>query len=118
MRKRILQIYGIAIVCGVIYFALIKLNGSGIPCFYKETTGLLCPGCGASDMLVALSEFKILQAFSYNPLVFALLLLWTAVAIFCFVKNRIRQGDKRILKILLIASIASSIAFSVIRNIY
>lgn len=117
MRKRILIIYGIVIACGIIYFSLIYFKGSGIPCFYRNTLGILCPGCGASDMFVALSQLKIAQAFRYNPYVLITLIVWTCVAIFYFIKNRMNRGDKRFLKILFIASIIAAIVFGVIRNI-
>ena len=118
MRKRIVIIYGIVAASAVIYFGLIKIVGSGIPCFYRKMTGILCPGCGAGDMLVALSELKIAQAFLCNPFVFLLIAVWTAVAIFYFVKNRMSDGDRLFLKILIIVSIIAAIAFAVIRNVY
>lgn len=118
MRKKIFVIYGIVVVSGIIYFALIKLIGSGIPCVYRNTMGFLCPGCGSSDMLIALSELKIAQAFWCNPFVFLLVCIWTGVGIFYLVKNKMGLGDKRFLKGLTAFSVIASVAFAIARNLY
>ncbi len=118
MRTKILKIYGGVLVLGIVYFIAVMLFDAGIPCFYKYTMGFYCPGCGTTDMLVAFSKFKIKQAFFCNPLVFTLSVVWTAVAVAYFIKNRCSKNDKRFLTVLIIFSVISAIAFTVVRNLY
>lgn len=42
-------------------------------CWFRETFGLYCPGCGGTRMLRAILQLNFYQAFRYNPLIFLLL---------------------------------------------
>ena len=45
----------------------------GLPrpvCFFREWTGLPCPTCGSTRMVDALLSGNVLEALSWNPLVF------------------------------------------------
>ena len=68
--------------------------------------------------MVALSEFKVSQAFFCNPLVFTLLAVWTVVAAVYFIKNRFGKNDKRFLTALIIFSVISTVLFTIARNLY
>ncbi len=39
-------------------------------CPIKKVTGLYCPGCGVTRMLLSLLKGQLYQAFRYNPLIF------------------------------------------------
>jgi hypothetical protein len=36
-------------------------------CYFKEWTGLSCPGCGATRSLYSLLHLDLMQALAYNP---------------------------------------------------
>lgn len=44
-----------------------------IPCIFHKITGLYCPGCGVTRMLISILNLNFYQAFRYNPLIFILL---------------------------------------------
>lgn len=43
------------------------------PCLFNKLTGLYCPGCGMTRATHALLNFRIKEAFDFNPLFFILL---------------------------------------------
>ena len=54
---------------------VLYLIGLPIECFFHKITGLYCPGCGVTRMLVSLLTLNFKQAFCYNELLFCLLFL-------------------------------------------
>ena len=40
-------------------------------CWFRYATGIACPTCGSTRALLALGRGEVLDAFRYNPLVFA-----------------------------------------------
>lgn len=60
------KIWGILLAAGVLYLVWLRLGGPGIPCPFHLATGLLCPGCGVTTMLVALSRLDFQGAFAAN----------------------------------------------------
>lgn len=44
-----------------------------IPCIFHKITGLYCPGCGITRMIISIMNLNFYQAFRYNPLIFILL---------------------------------------------
>lgn len=83
-RKNIIKIYAVTLTIGLIYYLIIRLTGWGFPCFYYETTGFLCPGCGISRMFLCLLQGDIPGAFSYHPVGMVLLPLWVGFSLFLF----------------------------------
>ena len=43
-----------------------------IPCFFHKITGLYCPGCGITRMVLSLLHLDFYQAFRWNPFLFLL----------------------------------------------
>ena len=77
------------------------------PCPIHQYTGLLCPGCGATRALAALTHLRVAEAWHLNPLLFLLLPL----ALF-------HLGRPRKLHPLGFATLAAvTIAFTVARNL-
>lgn len=72
VRKEI-RVYVILIGIGIIYSIWYRFTQIGIPCIFYLVTGLYCPGCGVSRMLLSLMQFKWMKAFYYNRLLFLLL---------------------------------------------
>ena len=44
-------------------------------CVFKQATGLDCPGCGTTRALHALLHLRFGEAFRFNPMLFALMLV-------------------------------------------
>ena len=62
-----------AFLLGVIYYIIVTLKPfgfEGFKCYIRETTGLLCPGCGITHMFVDLIHFRFADAFHDNPVMF------------------------------------------------
>ena len=68
------------LVIGAAYAVLIHLLGFGIPCPIHLVTGLQCPGCGVTRMVMALLHLDMKGAFAANAAVLCLLplMLFTA----------------------------------------
>jgi len=61
------------LLIGFVYYLIVKFTGFAIPCIFYKTTGLLCPGCGITRMIVAALNFDFAAAFSYNKMLFVTL---------------------------------------------
>ena len=77
------------------------------PCPIHLYTGLLCPGCGATRALAALTRFHVAEAWHLNPLLFLLLPL--------ALLHLTRPRKLSPLAITILAAI--TIAFTVARNL-
>ena len=116
MKKRIVRIYAAILAVCIPYLVWSLATGIYIPCFYLATTGFQCPGCGISRMFLSLARFDIAGAFSYNPVVFILLILWNVIAILCFTeKIRFVQSKRFIYSALGVSVIALTI-YGIVRN--
>ena len=122
MRQRFcseLKKFSFILLVGIGYYAFVTIFGFGLPCLFHEVTGLLCPGCGVSRMLIAISRFEFQSAFMYNKALF--ILLPVILAIYAnYEVVYIRTGQKsmgRVGKCLLIGTAVLLIAFGIVRNI-
>ena len=52
-----------ASIAGGIYYLLIQFTPLRIPCFFRTVTGLQCPGCGVTHMILALLHLDFPTAF-------------------------------------------------------
>ena len=76
MKKRIIKIvffFLISIILILLYYIIFKNFGIAIPCIFHKITGLYCPGCGITRMLISLLHGNIEEAFMYNQLLFIML---------------------------------------------
>lgn len=92
--------------------------GSGLypPCLFRASTGLFCPGCGASRALHALANGELSSAFLANALVVLLLPPLLLVQAALFVKPSVGAG-RRFPAVLLWLLVAITVAFGVLRNL-
>ncbi len=90
-----------------------------VPCLFHRVTGLDCPGCGITRMLVSVLEGDLRAAFRYNPAAFFLLpcvLLLIAYRAFKFVRTGTRSEGKWE-KAAVIFMILVFVVFGVVRNL-
>lgn len=66
--------------------SLIQWTGQGIPCLFRLITGLKCPGCGVSHMLLAIIHGDFRRAFREN----AAVLLTLPLTAYVFIRGEIR----------------------------
>ena len=72
-RRQVLQIGLLVLIVGLAYAAFCARTGWGIPCPIHLVTGLQCPGCGVSRMLLALLRLDFRGAFLANPVLLCML---------------------------------------------
>ena len=101
MRERLIsEVKKCVLFCipGVLYFVWVVLTDIYIPCPFKLLTGLKCPGCGITHMIMALFRLDFKEAFLSNPFLFVLLPLiigvYIANRIYYIVKGEIRTCFK------------------------
>ena len=117
MRKKILKIYASILAIGIPYYIFVSLTNLGIPCPIYELTGLLCGGCGASRMFMAMLKFEFAEAFGYNMALFPLFFIWNAIALFLFIGKPAFFRNKKFLSFLFYISVAALFIFMILRNI-
>lgn len=122
MRKRIQKglIVGAAVLLGgCAYLLLYSRLGIGIPCVFHLVTGLSCPGCGVTRMLLSLMRLDFSAAFRYN----AVLLCLTPFLLFLFgfwLYRYIRYGSwksPKPVRILCWSVVGILLVWGVVRNI-
>jgi len=52
------------------------LENHMLPCFYKQTFGLDCPGCGMQRAIIALFKGDFTQSFEHYPPLLTLIILF------------------------------------------
>ncbi|QJD88444.1 DUF2752 domain-containing protein [Cohnella herbarum] len=112
-KRRSSLIWGASLgVAGLLYLKVwLPLTHIGIPCPFRELTGLYCPGCGATRAILSLLDLDVHQAYRYNPLIFILLPLFALY--FIAHKKRLRIMSNGVMAVMLILTLA----FGLLRNI-
>ena len=115
LTKQQLITLGVLIVLGAAACFVLLLVPPGSPhakwlprCMFYQTTGLYCPGCGATRALSALLHGDVLASLHNNLLLFPLL----ALIVFLFMRPQ--TSFKRPVAVAIFVII---VAFSVLRNI-
>ena len=54
----------------IFYFVFGHFTHIYIPCVFHMITGLLCPGCGVSRMIISIFHGDFVSAYYYNRLIF------------------------------------------------
>lgn len=116
---RVIRRYGVLLGVGVAYFVFVTVTRIGIPCPFRLITGLQCPGCGVSRMMLALARLDLVSAFAYNPVV----LLTAPILLYCLIRSDIdyiRTGRSSVSKynFVWISETVILIVFGVVRNFY
>ena len=119
-RRRVLG-FGILVLCmGMLYGIFVSRTGIAIPCLFRLVTNFKCPGCGVTQMCVALLQLDFKEAFHCNQMLFLLLPLLGAVFL-KYIVDYVKTGlwhMGRLQNGIIYVSIALLLAFAVFRNIY
>ncbi|MBQ7016859.1 MAG: DUF2752 domain-containing protein [Firmicutes bacterium] len=116
IRRWIFKIYAVILTVGFSYWLWIRLTGLSIPCLYVITTGLRCPGCGSTRMMLALLRLDFTAAFSYNPVVFVLFCVWNLIALLCVIGKPHFVQKSRFIYTVFWISLFVMIVFGILRN--
>lgn len=78
--KRLYLLSTVTIFCSFLYVMLyhilqFKFYVPSIPCIFRATLHLYCPGCGGTRSLKALLDFDFIRSFLYNPFILYLILI-------------------------------------------
>ena len=109
----------VILMAGCAYYVWFSLTGLGIPCFFHLITGLKCPGCGVTRMLMSLLRLDLSAAFSYNAVLLCLLPLLLSLGLFSLIRY-IRTGSRfmtRAENALVLAMAAVLVVWGVVRNL-
>ena len=121
MKKRVkkeAKKLAVVLAAGIAYYLWILLTDLRFPCIFNLITGLLCPGCGVTRMIVALLRFDFASAYGYNKFLFVtsplLLFLWVYSE-----WNYIKKGERDIgrLNVVLYIEGVMMFVFGIVRNI-
>lgn len=109
---------GIVLLIGILYYIFVLVTGHGISCRIYNVTGVYCPSCGLTRMVMSLGRGDIKTAFRENAVLMILIPIWVIIAILyktdIFKKHFNRE---KMLEILAVISLVIFIVFGVIRNI-
>ena len=97
MNDRLYQVLkkgAVILAVGCAYCVWLALTGIGIPCVFHLVTGLKCPGCGVSRMLVALFRLDFRAAFEYNAVLLCMLPLLLALLTVSSVRY-VKTGEQK-----------------------
>lgn len=64
------KIFLFVFVLGIIYSFIVRYTPFCIPCFFQMVTGLKCPGCGITHLILYLMDFRFYDAFYANRFLF------------------------------------------------
>ena len=120
-QKRLCQVLkedaeaGLALI---LYVIMYRITGIGVPCVFRKVTGLLCPGCGMTRALAALTRGRAAEALQLNALSLSVLPL-----VLCIMAGRqiryIRNGTSefRLYEVVLLCAAAGAcIWYFLMRN--
>ena len=95
-------------------------HGIMIPCMFRQITGLRCPGCGVTHMVLDILKFDIPGAFTENQALFFILPTLAVLILFMTIRY-IKEGkmySTRFETAMYIAMIAVLVPFGIFRNVY
>lgn len=93
IKKMLFVELGLLLLVLLIYIILKTDLINLIPeCFIRKNFGILCPSCGGTRMVFSIMNFKFIEAFKYNPVLF-LILLYLGVINFIYIINSFRKKE-------------------------
>ena len=95
--KKVVIISAVLLLVGCAYAVFHSKTGIGIPCPFRLLTGLSCPGCGVTRMIVHIFQGDFAAAFRDNAVLFCLtppLMVFLALRVYSYVRSGTRSGGK------------------------
>lgn len=117
--KKVIKNTIILLITGLAYAGLCSVIGVGIPCPIHFSTGLYCPSCGVSRMLLNMLKLDFKTAFRYNQCLFCTLPIIILITLSSIIKY-IKTGQTKLNRFelfLCILIIIILIIFGILRNI-
>ena len=104
----------------IFYFIFGYYTHLYIPCIFHKITGLLCPGCGISRMIIAMFHGDFYKAFCYNKLLFVSSPIFVILFIDCVFSTfrNVKPLYMKIPKLVYYIYFFMLIAFGILRNIF
>ena len=90
-KRRLLAVGGALLGLGLGYALWVRLTGLAIPCLFRVVTGRLCPGCGVTNLCLALLRWDWAAAWSANPVLLMMLPVLAALGVRLAVRY-VREG--------------------------
>ena len=122
MRERVKKtlLIGAAVLLGGCAYAVFYIKtGVGIPCLFHLITGLNCPGCGVTRMLISIFRFDFTNAFQANAVLFCMhpfLLMLFAYWLYRYIRYGTYKTNRWI-EIVCWSFVSILLAWGVVRNI-
>lgn len=122
MKQRAVKVIikgAVILTAGCAYYVWLSLTGLGIPCLFHLVTGLKCPGCGVTRMLMFLLRLDFSAAFSCNAVLLCMLPLLLSLALIPLIRY-VRTGSRAMTRTenaLVLFSAAVLVAWGVVRNL-
>lgn len=113
------RIFTCVLLAGFFYYfavAIVKIN---VPCVFHELTGLLCPGCGITRMILSILRLDFYAAYGYNKCIFVTIPIIAYVFISSEI-NYVKNGRRTLCGAAKYAAAAECIlllVFGVVRNL-
>ena len=104
---------GVGLLCaGLFYgFVLIPL-GLRIPCLFYRVTGLRCPGCGVTDLCLALLHGHFVPSYNWGLVLVSPALVWLLIRLW---KNGACGKEEKTVSAALLAFL---LIWGVVRNLW
>lgn len=123
MKKRLIEETKkivLAVSIGFLYYMWVISTNIYIPCIFNLITGLKCPGCGITHMIVNFCQLKFSEAFVANQFLFISLPIICVVYFsreMYYIRNGTRPKRGKILRTFEYAMCIALIGFGIMRNI-
>ena len=119
--RKVLEANVILLLILFTYYFINKYTGFFIPCIFREVTGYKCPGCGVTHLVFDLIQFKFVEAFYENPLIFILLpfiVIYYVYMTYLYIYNKKEKVISKVPNYVWGIMIVITILYGIIRNIY
>jgi hypothetical protein len=102
----------------LVYYIFVRITGLSLPCMFHEITGLKCPGCGITHMLLNAAKLDFTQALACNAVLFFMLPFFGVLILIKIIfMPKWLEGTNPVFNGIMIACCAVLIVFGIVRNI-